>query len=212
MKEIYEWVPWFKELSSTIADNGEAFLVERAKRVSWKEDGSNPPTLLPGDENINPFSFIYAVASLAPSADNRMRVFPSVTDVFGLTTSLSLNRDEAFIFPTPSQRFKLFQDTGERNPAVIWSLFRAGVRGTEAVMTEEFNAALALKNVAIKSLTHVLFLANAEQFLPHDTIQGLAVANLPKSGAKDWASYMDALQSTVAAFHDCMPYEINLFR
>ena len=211
MKEIYDWVPWFKELSSMIAESGEAFLVERAKRVSWKEDGSNPPTLLPGDENINPFSFIYAVASLAPSADNRMRVFPSVTHEFGLTTSLPLNRDEAFIFPTPSQRFKLFQDTGERNPAVLWSLFRAGVRGTEAVVPEEFNAALTLKNVAIKSLTHVLFLANAEQFLPHDTIQGLAVANLPKSGAKDWASYMDALQSTVAAFHDCMPYEINLF-
>ena len=211
MKEIYDWVPWFKELSSTIAQSGEAFLVERAKQISWKEDGGNPPTLLPGDENINPFSFIYAVASLAPNVHNRMRVFPSVTDVFGLTTSLPLDRDEAFIFPTPSQRFKLFQDTGERNPAVLWSLFRAGVRGTEAVVAEEFNAALTLKNVAIKSMTHVLFLANAEQFLPHDTIQGLAVANLPKSGAKDWVSYMDALQSTVAAFPDCMPYEINLF-
>ena len=194
MKEIYEWVPWFQELSSTIADNGEAFLVERAKRVSWKEDGSNPPTLLPGDEHINPFSFIYAVASLAPRADNRRRVFPSVTDVFGLTTSLPLDRDDAFVFPTPSQRFKLFQNTGEQNPTVLWSLFRAGVRGTEEVVPEEFNAALNLKNVGITSLTHVLFLANAEQFLPHDTIQGLSVANLPRSGAKDWASYMEALQ------------------
>ena len=116
-----------------------------------------------------------------------------------------------FIFPTPSHRFKLFQNTGERNPAVLWSLFRAGVRGTEAVVAEEFNAALTLNKVGITSLTHVLFLANAEQFLPHDAIQGLAVANLPKSGAKDWASYMDALQSTVAAFPDCTPYEINLF-
>ena len=211
MKEIYEWVPWFQELSRTIANNEEAFLVEHTKRVSWKEDGSNPPTLLPGDEHINPFSFIYAVASHAPSADNRMRVFPSVTDVFGLTTSLPLDRDEAFIFPTPTPRFKLFQNTGERNPAVLWSLFRAGARGTEQLVPEEFNAALSLKNVGITSLTHVLFLANAEQFLPHDTIQSLGVANLPRSGAKDWASYMDALQSTVAAFPDCMPYEINLF-
>ena len=210
MKEIYEWVPWFKELSSTIADNGETFLVERAKRVSWKEDGSNPPTLLPGDENINPFSFIYAVASLAPSADNRIRVFPSVTDVFGLTTSLPLDRDEAFIFPTPSQRFKLFQDTGERNPTVLWSLFRAGVRGTENVVPEEFNAALDLKNVGIKSLTHVLFLANADQFLPNDTIESLGIANRPKRGATAWASYTDRLQATIAAFPDCKPYDINL--
>ena len=211
MKEIYDWVPWFRELSSTIAENEQAFLVERAKRVAWKEDGSNPPTLLPGDENINPFSFIYAVASLAPSAENRKRVFPSVTDVFGLTTSLPLDREEAFIFPTPSLRFALFQDTGEQNPTVLWSLFRAGVRGTGDVVAEEFNTALDLKKVGIKSLTHVLFLANAEQFLPHDTIQGLGVANLPKSGAKDWASYMDALESTVAGFPNCMPYEINLF-
>ena len=58
MKEIYDWVPWFKELSSTIAENGEAFLVERAKQVPWKEDGSNPALLLPGDENVNPFPFI----------------------------------------------------------------------------------------------------------------------------------------------------------
>ena len=156
------------------------------------------------------FSFIYAVASLAPRAENRKRVFPSVTDVFGLTTSLPLDREEAFIFPTPGLRFALFQDTGEQNPTMLWSLFRAGVRGTGEVCGE-FNTALDLKKVGIKSLTHVLFLANAEQFLPHDTIQGLGVANLPQSGAKDWASYMDALKSTVAAFPDCMPYEINLF-
>ena len=49
MKEFYDWVPWFRELSNTIAENEEAFLVERAKRVAWKEDGSNPATLLPGD-------------------------------------------------------------------------------------------------------------------------------------------------------------------
>ena len=211
MKEIYDWVPWFKELSNKIAENGEAFLVEGAKRVPWKEDGSNPATLLPGDENINPFSFIYAVASLAPSADNRMRVFPGITDAFGLTSSLPLDRDEAFIFPTPSQRFKLFQNTGERNPTVLWSLFRAGVRGTEEVIPEEFNAALDLKNVGIKSLTHVLFLASAEQFLPNDTIESLGIANKPKRGAGAWASYTDRLEATMAAFPDCKLYEINLF-
>ena len=211
MKEIYKWVPWFKELSLTIADNGEAFLIDRAKRVRWKEGGVNPPTLLPGDEKINPFSFIYAVASLAPNADNRMRVFPSVTIAFNLTTSLPLDTDEAFIFPTPSQRFKLFQNTGEPNPTVLWSLFRAGVRGTEKVVPEEFNAALEMKNVGIKSLTNVLFLANAEQFVPNDTIESLGIANRPKRGATPWASYADRLQETMAAFPQCMPYEVNLF-
>ena len=49
MKEIYDWVPWFKELSTRVAENGEAFLVERAKQLPWKEDGTNPALLNYGD-------------------------------------------------------------------------------------------------------------------------------------------------------------------
>ncbi|MCY3878370.1 MAG: hypothetical protein OXF74_04225 [Rhodobacteraceae bacterium] len=63
MKEIYDWVPWFKELGEKIAEGGEASLIERAKSVSWKADGSKPPLLSYGDENIDPFSFVYTLAS-----------------------------------------------------------------------------------------------------------------------------------------------------
>ena len=55
MNGIYQWVEWFKELSHKIANNGEQFLVERARLVEWKVDGSIPPLLNYGDENIDPF-------------------------------------------------------------------------------------------------------------------------------------------------------------
>ena len=57
MKEIYAWVPWFQELADKIAEGGETYLAEAAKRVGWRDDGDKPPLLKHGDENIDPFSF-----------------------------------------------------------------------------------------------------------------------------------------------------------
>ena len=34
MKEIYGWVPWFGELAGKIAEGGETYLAEAAKRVA----------------------------------------------------------------------------------------------------------------------------------------------------------------------------------
>ena len=56
MKEIYDWVPWFRELARKIAEGGETYLIEKAKQVNWGED---PSLLRYGDEGIDPFSFFY---------------------------------------------------------------------------------------------------------------------------------------------------------
>ena len=63
MKEIYEWVPWFKELSQKITEGDERYLVERAKTVAWKDDGTESALLKYGDSNIDPLSFFYTLAS-----------------------------------------------------------------------------------------------------------------------------------------------------
>ena len=52
MKEIYDWVPWFKELGERIAEGGDHYLIDRSKTVEWKSDGSAPAILKCGDENI----------------------------------------------------------------------------------------------------------------------------------------------------------------
>ena len=60
MKEIYDWVLWFRELVKKIEEGGEAYLIEKAKEVDW---GNKRSLLGFGDENIDPFSFIYFLAS-----------------------------------------------------------------------------------------------------------------------------------------------------
>ena len=60
----YTWVAWFEELAAKIAEGGEGYLIERARNVAWQEDGREgvPALLRYGDENIDPFSFLYFLA------------------------------------------------------------------------------------------------------------------------------------------------------
>ena len=68
MKEIYGWVPWFGELAGKIAEGGETYLAEAAKKVKWRNDGKVQPLLRYGDENIDPFSFFYSLAQRSQDA------------------------------------------------------------------------------------------------------------------------------------------------
>ena len=52
MKEIYDWEPWFRELARKIEEGGEAYLIEKAKQVTW---GRNPSLLRHDDKGIDPF-------------------------------------------------------------------------------------------------------------------------------------------------------------
>ena len=61
MKEIYDWVPWFRELAKKIAQGEDQYLVDAAKRVEWRDDEKVQPLLRHSDENIDPFSFFYSL-------------------------------------------------------------------------------------------------------------------------------------------------------
>ena len=210
MKEIYSWVPWFRELSEKIAGNGEGFLVERARRIAWKEDGSEPPLLRYGDENIDPFSFVYTVASAGGYARSRKRVYESVTEEFDLSSPLPLEMDEAFIFPTPQPNATLFHQGGGGNPGLLRSLFQNATRGKESIAAEEFDAALQIKFVKITKLSHALFLIRPDEFLPYDSILSLGLAEPTTRVDVDWAAYAAELRKYLDAFPGCMPYEMNL--
>ena len=211
MKEIYSWVPWFRELSEKIADNGEGFLVERAKRIAWKQDGSHPPLLRYGDENIDPFSFVYTLASAGRlPAQARSRVYESATEEFDLSSRLPTEIDEAFIFPQPQPNATLFHQSGGGNPGLLRNLFGNAVRGTESIVAEEFDAALQIKFVKITKLSHALFLIRPDEFLPYDSIVSLGVAEPTTPVNVDWAAYAVELRRCLDAFPGCMPYEMNL--
>ncbi|MCY4358610.1 MAG: hypothetical protein OXD01_13940, partial [Gammaproteobacteria bacterium] len=111
MKEIYSWVPWFKELGSKIAEGGKDYLIERAQRVAWKDGAGIPPLLKFGDENIDPLSFIYTVASSNGNIGRR-RVYPSVSEVFEISSQLDPECKHSFIFPAPPSINTLFHADG----------------------------------------------------------------------------------------------------
>ena len=110
MKEIFNWVPWFVELSQKIAENDKDFLAQKARQLPWKEDGGEIPLLQHGDDNIDPFSFIYTLAAYQSA---RKRIYAGVSEVFGLTSELLFELDDLFIFPTPQPNNVLFHPVAE---------------------------------------------------------------------------------------------------
>ncbi len=210
MKEVYDWVPWFRELGKKIDEGGEQFLIDKAKSIEWKDDDSVSPLLKYGDDNIDPFSFIYTLASLSKSSKGRNRIYPGIQDAFGLTAVLPLDLDDAFIFPMPMPLSTLFHWDGKGDPALLWRLFRDAVAGFETIKPDDFQQALNLQGIAITKLTQTLFLVNPSEFLPIDSqTNSLGFFNTRSKNIslEKYASCIDSIQK---GFPRCELYEINL--
>ena len=206
MREIYYWTEWFSGLADKIAEGGEEFLIERAKRIDWEAAGKEPP-LLHGDENIDPFSFFYTLAQRRSSA-NRKLIYRSVEKVFNMECQLPAelyDSEDAFIFPTPSFKV-LFLDA----PQLLWNLFRSAVQGLDSVDPKHFDDALKLRDVRKAKLTQTLFLINSSHFLPCDDTLKIFV-DLPPNKGFNWKLYREWLQKVRGMFPGCAPYEVNFF-
>ena len=211
MKEIYDWVPWFKELGERIAEGGEQYLIDKAKTVPWKDDDSKSPLLKYGDDNIDPFSFFYTLASLSKSRGSRNRIYPGIVSAFELTVTLPLDLDDAFIFPMPPGMNTLFHKSGEGDPALLWRLFRDAVAGLKAVKAGDFDQVLNLPNIATRKLTQTLFLINPHEFIPADdqtNSLGFFDSMPSRIDLKQYASYIHRIREE---FPECGLYEVNLF-
>ena len=210
VKEIYAWVPWFKELAQIVADGGKDSLVKRAREVQWTSDGHDPPLLKHGDENIDPFSFFYYLAGRSDTAENRRRIYPSIDEFFGTPNLECLDRDEAFYIPQ-SIRSWSFHQSGEGNPGLLWDLFWSAVQGVESISASDFDKSLEIPRVGISKLTHVLFLVNPDEFLPFDErVLSLGIAESRKPEEIQWDRYREELRRIREAFPGCRPYEIDL--
>ena len=226
MKEIYSWVPWFQELGKKIETEGEAYLIDKAKQVDWKNE--NPPLLQYGDENIDPFSFFYFLAQKNTS-NQRKPVYDSVKEVFGVKSPLpDASRDDYYVFPTPPPQAPTLFHNGETfHPELLWRLFRQAVKDEPTIERDDFGktsegvGALGIKDVAVPKLTQTLFLINPTYFLPVDDSTENVSKYLPdsqlskpiKAMNKDggYSEYMSILEKLKKAFPGCQPYEINMF-
>ncbi|MCY4398504.1 MAG: hypothetical protein OXE96_04045 [Gemmatimonadetes bacterium] len=215
MKELFQWVPWFRELAKAVGKGRREGLVEAAKNIDWA--GGRCAVLDQGEDKADPLTFFYHLASIAGGrADKRETVYASVAEVFGIESDFDYSRKDGFIFPTPPGLQVLFNNTGA-DPQLPWEMFdRArGQDGTSygADIADTFARTLQIKGVGVPKLTQVLFLINPRAFLPFDAaaVLPLGIGTLKKNPATmSWAEYVDEMGRIRTAFPGCQPYEINV--
>lgn len=219
MKEIYDWVPWFRKLAKNIAQGIKQNLIDKARAVDWR--GENPALLQYGDENIDPFSF-FCFLSQRNTTNSRPIVYPSVHNKFDMTSTLPDVRDkDAYMYPTPpSNAPALFHDGIDFDPSLLWHLFRQVVEDSRNIDPDDFRRVLDIRMVGVTKLTQTLFLINPKYFLPVDDATGVvseALLDLSserlerkirENGLQEYLSVVEKLKK---AFPDCQPYEIALF-
>ena len=207
MSELFAWVPWFKELARKIADGGPKYLVPRAKKIPWSAGDQQAGLLKYGDENIDPFSFFYFLAS-----KNDTRVWKRVHDAISQHFSIdpvTVAPIDGFYFPTPPGINALFHNQEAGKPQLLWRLFKRATEGLESIREADFEGALTTKGTKIPKLTQALFLINPDEFLPCDDFSGFAVCG-NRNAVKDWKTYRRELGVVRDSFPRCQPYEINM--
>ena len=220
MSEMNDWAPWFRELARKIAEGGEQYLIDKSKEVAWQDDdgesASEPYHLLRyGDENIDPLSFLYTLASRSKRGERRQPLYASVAEAFGMSREPAF--DHRFILPTPTPQNTLFHYRGTGDPILLWNLFREAVRGIGSVTPEHFERALELGRVGTRKLTQTLFLVNPEDFFPFDNqakpLKLFDSVALPSNWSNFricWADYRKWLDEVGTSFPGCWLCEANL--
>ena len=220
MKKMYDWIPWFGELTRKIAEGEPEDLIEKAKRVDWVKSKS---LLEYGDENIDPFSFLYFLASKS-TINQRKTVYESVKEEFGMQLSLPDPEDDnLFIFPAPLPQNTLFHlGKGTGDPDLFWKIFRQSTQTSPILTPKDFKTALKdeTKNVDISKLTQCLFLINPKHFLPIDdqtcfASEYMGLPNLKEikkrmRGENGWSYYRKLIKKFKHTFPGCELYEINI--
>ena len=219
----YDWVPWFTELSKKILEGGEADLINRSKQIDWR--GSQPPSLLNyGDENIDPFSFIYLLAS--KNTTNQFEpVFRNVHKLFDISVRPPTEESQSLIIPPPQAGFGVLIHEGENvDRVLLWKLFRQTVEG--AIVPDDFDQALKINDVEISNLTQTMFLINPNKYLPIDDrvrhVLGHSLSDGSKSDLKveskslqnvniNYESIMRITKEIKDLFPNCENFEINEF-
>ena len=211
------WAHWFRELAQKIAEGGEQYLIDRAKKVAWQDDASSPQPyhlLRYGDENIDPLSFFYTLASRSRRGKTREPLYASVAEAFDMKRMPSF--DHRFILPTPHKNM-LFHNAGDGDPPLLWNLFREAVRGIESVTPDHFERTLDINRVATRKLTQALFLVNPEEFLPFDDqVEPLELFDSVPFRKKfsgfriSWMDYRKWIDEVRASFPGCWLCEANL--
>ena len=154
MKEIYSWVPWFRELARKISEGGETYLIEKRGRWSGEEI---PLYFDMAMRALIPFrSFIFSFKNTSNQLET---VYDSVSEVFDIESSLpDTDNGVYYIFPTPqSNAHLLFHEQKNFTPDSLWRLFKETVKDNPKIGPDDFKNALEIKYTGVRKLTQTLF-------------------------------------------------------
>ena len=216
MKELFQWVPWFEELAEKVREVQREGLVERVNKMDWAE--RKIAVLSEGENKADPFTFFYHLASIAGgTAENRITVFKSVADVFGIESPLDYCTDECFIFPIPPGLQVKFNNNPEDNTQLLWEMFDQAClhsgTASDVDLADSFQKMLGINGVGVPKLTQVLFLVNPRAFLPFDAVSilplGLGKYETPPKKIS-WSEYLREMNRIRDVFSGCQCYEINV--
>ena len=215
MKELFQWVPWFRELAEAVREGRQVGLVDRAKKVDW--GGGRCAVLDQGEDKADPLTFFYHLGSIAGGrAEKRERIYASVAEAFGIESDFDYSHEDGFIFPTPPGLQVLFNNSGA-DPGLLWEMFHQAhaLNGTSysSDIADIFARTLQIRGIGVPKLTQVLFLINPTAFLPFDqhAVLPLGIGRFNKHPAKiSWDEYIGEMGRIRAAFPGCECYEINV--
>ncbi len=195
MMNVFNWIPWFRQLAENIDKEGEQYLIETAKKVDWGKD-----VLIQHDKNIDPFSFFRFLAN-RDTKNLYKTVYGSVHKEFKLTGEIP---SPPHFFPHPV--FSLFFNDGKNfSPELLWKLFRQVVRKELEIVDDDVQAVLDINTVGLSKLTQTLALIAPNTYFPNDVFDKLGVP----IGRNNWKKYKSELKRHREIFSGLAPYEIN---
>ena len=230
---LYDWVPFFKEISLKLVEVGARppqerdQLIEQMARRVFDENHrifSYPP--------IDPFSFIYTLASR-----NRGQAADYFRDHIKKGLGLDADTPTDWNFPAPSPiRTFFFMDSKKTDPEqtsresvnYLWSIFIkiAKANSYSDLSNEDFSKCLETPGIGLASISQTAFLINSDCYLPLDNHSSLPLLGLFQPELASTANIQNNIQTKIMRgdyeFHDILekiykqfpdskPYEINLF-
>lgn len=227
---LYDWVSFFKEISQKLAEIGDLSASNRDQRMKelartvFKDGAILRPEFAP----INPFSFIYTLAS-KNAADTPVRLmdargfFGRAKEAFGVVSAVPTDG----IFPVPPAVNTLVGGSLTTPDEIdnLWSLFATVARAKNytALSNEAFLGCVSKRGISTRNLSQCLFLINPDCYLPLDKNGFLSLCSMHPMGRKMSArqiilsikrgdyQFHDIIEVSRNMFPGCKPYEINHF-
>ena len=217
---LYDWVPFFKAISQKLVEVGAKSPQERDQRMEelankiFEGGAILRPEFLP----INPFSFIYTLASKNGTTDKH-DFYSRAKTAFGISASVPTND----YFPTPPALATIVgHEPAHGND--LWKVFTTVVKAKKItdLSNEDFLECLKKPGIGLANISQCLFLINPDCYLPLDKQSYLSVFKIQDDRWNRIEHIIEAIKVGAYQLHDvlknsqeiflgCKPYEINFF-